>query len=81
MDNDLRVHEEFIGIYEVYVIETTSLVVVIKYTLVRLNISLAKLRGQCNDRASNMSGVRPSMTTLIQGEQCNASFLHTAMVI
>lgn len=76
VDNELQVHEEFIGLYEVSTIEASSLVAVIKDCLLRLNISLAKVRGQCYDGASNMSGLRHGVATIIQAEQPNAFYTH-----
>ena len=58
MDNELVAHEDFIGLYEVASIEASSLVAVVKDTLLRLNLSLDRARGQCYDGASNMSGCR-----------------------
>ena len=76
MDDELLVHEEFIGLYEVSSIEASSLVAVIKDTLLRLNLTLAKARGQCYDGASNMSRVRSGVAKKIQDEQPQAFFTH-----
>ena len=57
VDDDLNVHEEFIGLHEVPTIQTDVLVAVIKDCLLRLNLSLNKVRGQCYDGASNMAGI------------------------
>lgn len=54
VDDELNVHEEFIGLYEVPSIEASSLVFVIKDTLLRVNLTLAKAHGQCYDGASNV---------------------------
>ncbi len=58
VDDNLHVHEEFIGLYEVASIEATSLVAAILDCLQRLNISMTKIRGQCYNGASNTSGWR-----------------------
>ena len=76
MDDELLVHEDFIGLYEVASIAASSLVAVIKDTLLRLNLTLAKARGQCYDGASNMSGVRSGVAKKIQDEQPQAFFTH-----
>jgi len=65
-----------IGLYEVSTIESSSLVTAIKDCLLRLNISLTKVRGQCYDGASNMSGIRQGVATVIQAEQPNAFYTH-----
>ena len=76
MDDELQPHEEFIGLYEVATIEALSIVAVVKDCLLRLNISIAKVRGQCYDGASNMTGVRRGVATLLQREQPTAYFTH-----
>lgn len=76
VDDDLCAHEEFIGLYKVSSIEASSLVSVIKDTLLRMNLSLAKARGQCYDGASNMAGIRNGVATQIQKEEPRAIFTH-----
>ena len=74
VDDELNVHEEFIGLYEVPSIEASSLVFVIKDTLLRMNLTLAKACGQCYDGASNMCGIRSGVAKQINLEH----FLHIA---
>ena len=76
VDEELLVHEEFIGLYEVPSIEASTLVGVVKDSLLRLNLSLAKARGQCYDGASNMTGVGNGVAKQIQDEQPNAFITH-----
>ena len=76
VDDGLLVHEDFIGLYEVPCIEVSTLVHVAKDTLLRLNLTLTKARGQCYDGASNMTGVRNGVAKQIQDEQPNAFFTH-----
>lgn len=76
VDNELNAHEEFIGLYEVPNIESNSLVRVVKDCMLRLNISIGKMRGQCYDRASNMSGCRSGVATILQAEQPTAFYTH-----
>ena len=76
VDDELNVHKEFMGLYEVPSIEASSLVFVIKDTLVRMNLSLAKARGQSYDGASNMSGIRSGVAKQIQDEEPRALFTH-----
>ena len=63
VDDHLNTHEEFIGIYMVPSIDSATLTSVIMDTLIRMNISLNKCRGQCYDGASNMSGVKKGVAT------------------
>ncbi len=56
VDNDLMIHEEFIGLYEVSVGTGENLAKVVKDVLVRLNLPISGLRGQAYDGAANMAG-------------------------
>jgi len=76
VDSTLIVHEDFLGLYEVDSIEAATLVKVLKDCLLRLNISMNKVRGQCYDGASNMAGIRQGVATVVQEEQSNAFFTH-----
>ena len=75
-DNNLDVHEEFIGLCNVPFISASHLTFVVKDALIRLNFSLAKARGQCNDAASNVSGVRNGVAKEIRDEEPKAHFTH-----
>ena len=55
---DSQVHEEFIGLYSVSQTDAWTITPVITDVFTRLNLPLNKLRGQCYDGASNMSGKR-----------------------
>ena len=76
VDDELNVHGEFIGLYEVPSIEASSLVFVIKDTLLQMNLTLAKARGQCYDGASNMCGIRSGVAKQIKDEEPRALFTH-----
>ncbi len=56
--DDLQVHEDFLGLYSVPSIDAAMLVSVIKDVFLRLNLSFDRVRGQCYDGASAMSGSR-----------------------
>ena len=72
---ELQIHEEFIGLYEVPSIESSMLVNVVKDALLRLNLHLSKVRGQCYDGASNMSGRRSGVAKRIMDEQPLAFYM------
>ena len=73
---DFSVHEDFIGLYEVASTRSDTLVSVIKDTLCRLNLPVAKCRGQCYDGASNMSGIRNGVASQIRREESRAIYTH-----
>ena len=56
VDDELQVHEEFIGLYSVTDTSAQTLVAVIKDCLLRLNLQFNRCRGQCYDAAWGMSG-------------------------
>lgn len=60
-DEDFEVYEEFLGLCSVSSIDGATLLAVIKDTILRLNLSLSKLRGQCYDGCSTMSGIQPGL--------------------
>ena len=76
VDDSLTTHEEFMGLYEVDSIKSSTLSTILKDTLVRFNLPVSKVRGQCFDGASNMSGIRHGVASIIQNEQPNAYYTH-----
>ena len=55
-----------IGLYEVPSIEANVIVSTISDALIRMNLTLSKVRGQCYDGASNMSGLRNGVARQIK---------------
>ena len=76
VDVDLEVYEEFIGLYQVASIGADSLTAVIKDTMIRLNLSMSKVCGQCYDGCSTMSGARTGVAKRIMDEEPRAVFTH-----
>ena len=76
VDNTFDVHEEFVGLYKVESISSNSLVAVIKDTLLRLNLTLTKVRGQCYNGAANMAGSKSGVAKQLRGEEPRAVFTH-----
>ena len=73
IDDNFETYEEFIGLYMVSSIEAECLTEVIKDTI---NLSIQKLRGQCYDGCSTMSGIRTGVTKRISDEEPHAVFTH-----
>ncbi len=73
---NLEVFEEFIGLYQVDSIRAEYLTTVIKDSLLRLNLPISKLRGQCYDDCSTMSGVKTGVAKWIAEEESRAIFTH-----
>ena len=76
VDKMLEAHEEFIGVHQVESTQSRVLLAVINDVLQRFNVSITKLRGQCYDGASAMSGSRGGVATLIQREEPRAVYTH-----
>ena len=76
VDEDLIVHESFIGLYSVPAINADMLTTIIKDSLVRMNLSMNKIRGQCYDGASNMAGAKKGVAKQIMDIERHALFTH-----
>ena len=69
---DLRVHEDFVGYYELPDIKSDTIVTAIKDSFIRMQHSLNDLRAQAYDVASNMfdknTGV--SVQIAVESQKC-----------
>ena len=76
MNDKLEAAESFIGLYNVDNIKSDTLIAAIKDVLLRLNLSISNMRGQCYDGASNMSGHKTVVSSQIKKENPKAIFSH-----
>ena len=76
INGEFEVDEDFLGLYTVPSIDAATLFSVIKDTLTRLNLPFCKLRGQCYDGCSTMSGHRSGVAKRVQDEEARAVFTH-----
>lgn len=76
VDLDLEVHEEFFGLYQVSDIAANTIVSVITDTLLRMNVTFSRCRGQCYDGAKNMAGGRGGVSKQIMDKEKRALFSH-----
>ena len=76
VDNALEAHADLIGLYEVESTEASAVLAVIHDVCKRLDIPIAKLRGQCYDGASAMSGSKAGVAKQILDEQPKAIYTH-----
>lgn len=76
IEDDFEVYEEFLGLYAVPSIDAVHLFSVIKDCMLRFNLPLSKLRGQCYDGCSTMSGIRSGVAKRVQDEESRAVFTH-----
>jgi len=76
VDDDLEIHEGFVGFYETANTDAETLLNVVKDALIRFNLPFSNLRGQCYDGASNMRGDETGLQTRIRGLENRALFAH-----
>ena len=65
---DLRVHEDFVGYYKLPDIKRDTILIAIKYSLIRMQLSLNDLKAQVYDGASNMFGKNTGVSVQIAAE-------------
>ena len=75
VDDDLQVHEDFLGFHFTGSKTSAALVFLISDTLLRLNIKFSNCRGQSYDGASMMSGTRKGVAKLIQDKEPHVVFM------
>ena len=76
VDDTFEVYEDFVGLYEVPAIDAQHIYQVIVDVFQRLNLSMSKLRGQCYDGASAMSGAKTGVARRVQTMEPRALFTH-----
>ena len=76
VSDDLIAHEDFVELYGIENTEAKTLVNMILDVLTRLNLSIKKLRGQCYDGASAMSGPRSGVAKQIRDLESRAVYTH-----
>ena len=72
VDAQFEPHEEFIGRHHVPDITTSTIVSVLKDTVLRMNLNLSMCRGQCYDGAANMKKVAAEIKSI----EPRALYLH-----
>ena len=73
---DLRVHEDFVGYYELPEIKSDTIVTAIKNYLIRMELSLNGLKAQAYDGASNVFGKNTGVSLQFATEQPKALSTH-----
>jgi len=71
-----EVHEEFVGLYQVEAIHSEKIFEVITDVMLRLNLCMSKIRGQCYDGASVMTGVKSGVVARLNAAEPRAVFTH-----
>ena len=72
----LRVQEDFVGLYEVASTGAETIYTAVNDVLLRLNLSISKLRGQCYDGAATMSGCKSGVAKRVSADEPRAIYTH-----
>ena len=81
VDDDLEPHENFIGFYEIPNINADTIFSAIQDCLIRMDLSLQNCRGQCDDGAGSMMGIRNGQkkVTATHKTHCHGHALNLAV--
>ena len=72
----LKVREDFVGLYEVVLTRTETIYTAMNDVLLRLNLSISKLRGQCYNGAASMAGYKSGVATRVTADEPRAIYTH-----
>ncbi len=78
VDDEFRPQELFLGFHSTESTTAENLAKLVIDTMVRLNLPIDMLRGQCYDGASNMAGRYNGVQQIIKDQQPKAIFIHCA---
>ena len=76
VDENVDVHEEFIGLYECPNILANTIVARLQDVMLRVNLQLSRCRGQCYDGGSNMASCKSGVKAQILQLEPRALFTH-----
>jgi hypothetical protein len=76
VDDKFEIKEDFIGFYETTNTKSETLLSIIKDVLIRYQLDLNDMRGQCYDGANNMKGEISGLQTRIRELNPSALFVH-----
>ena len=76
VDDVLQVYEEFVGLYQLDKTNAETIVTVLIDVLLALSLDIHRLRGQCYDGASTMSGAKSGVAKRILEEEPRAFYTH-----
>ena len=76
VDEDFNIEELFFGCYATEITSSEEIYTMMKDVLVRIQFSMHQCRGQCYDRAANMSGFLSGFRTRVQEVEKPALYVH-----
>lgn len=78
VDEDFTIREEFLGFYETQSTTSETLLKIVKDILIRFQLNLNAIRGQCFDGAANVRGYKSGLQSRLIEEEPRALFVHCA---
>lgn len=78
VDEDLKIHEYFIGFYETAFTDAETLFLVIRDVLLRFNLPICRCRWQCYDGDNCVSGCITGLQTHFRQVEPRAYYTHCA---
>ena len=76
VDDELVVHEDFIGMHPMQGTSADQIAFIIKDVLLRMNLRLEDARGQCYDGAAAMAGAKTGVATQIKSINGKCLYTH-----
>ena len=76
VDDDLVVHEDFIGMHPLQGTGADQIMFIIKDILLRMNLRLGDTRGQCYDGAEAIAGAKTGVATQIKAINVKCLYTH-----
>ena len=76
VQENLEVFEDFIGLNHMERINASSIVAALKDVLMRMNLSTSRMRGQCYDGCSTMTGAKKGVVKSMKEEAPRSIFVH-----
>ena len=79
MNMQFEAHEEFVELHKVDQTDYDTVVVVLKDTLLRMNLKIEDCRDQCYDGAANITGPKKGVATQLRQTEPRALLILTVM--
>ena len=76
VDQELEVHEDFVGLYQIPDTSANTIVAAIKDCLLRMSLQWKRCRGQCYNGAASMTGSKTGVASQILSVEPRALYTH-----
>ena len=76
IDDEFDVHEDFVGLRELKTTDSQSIFHELTKSIDDLHLDIHRMRGQCYDGASTMSGIKSGVAKLLTDMEPSAIYTH-----